>query len=370
MGSTPAAGTVLATRPTSFVIDFNTAYRPSSINASDFVVNGLAANSYTLTDVDTVTFQFNTSPVTASADHADRRRVDPRSGWEPDLGLAGDVLLRPDDDDGNVDQPGQGQTVPPPTQIILNFNEAVSTASVGIDDLNLSSGTVTSATVVDADTVSYTVTGLVRYGQVSYTLRPGTLTDAFGTPFSGYSGSFIIDNPNIIRYISTDTPRELTPYFYTTTSTLTINNPDTIVDVDVELEITYPTDFWLTAALIAPDGTPIDLIDNIVDSGANFTGTILDDDAATPISSGAPFTGRYQPSGSLAVLDGRRTRGSGPWRSRRGPMPACSTPGASWSSVSPRSSNHRFSRRLPIRPRPRARPSTSPSRPPIPTTAP
>jgi hypothetical protein len=61
----PDLGTTVTTPPTSFVVDFSYAYDPASVQAGDFTVNGIAATSVTLTDADTATFTFATSPVTA-----------------------------------------------------------------------------------------------------------------------------------------------------------------------------------------------------------------------------------------------------------------------------------------------------------------
>ena len=45
--------------------------------------------------------------------------------------------------------------------------------------------------------------------------------------------------------------------------------------------------------------------------GDNFSGTTLDDEAATAITAGsAPFSGSFQPEGSLATLDGKDTQGT------------------------------------------------------------
>jgi hypothetical protein len=49
--------------------------------------------------------------------------------------------------------------------------------------------------------------------------------------------------------------------------------------------------------------------------GQSFTNTILDDEAATPITSGtAPFSGSYRPTGVLSALDGESS--AGVWRLR------------------------------------------------------
>src|SRR5262249_10257834 len=82
--------------------------------------------------------------------------------------------------------------------------------------------------------------------------------------------------------------------------------------VTVNLNIMHSKDSSLSAVLIAPDGTPIALFSNVGGDGQNFTSTVLDDSALSSITSGtAPFTGSYQPTGSLSSLVG--SNASGTW---------------------------------------------------------
>lgn len=60
----PEAGSIVTVPTTSFVVDFNHPYLPSSVDAGDFWVNGSQADGVQLTDFDTLTFNFDTSPVT------------------------------------------------------------------------------------------------------------------------------------------------------------------------------------------------------------------------------------------------------------------------------------------------------------------
>ena len=91
----------------------------------------------------------------------------------------------------------------------------------------------------------------------------------------------------------------------TVVSTLLISGATTgITDVNVSLTITHPYDYYLDVFLVGPTGTRVELFTGVGSSGDNFVNTILDDEAATAISSGtAPFTGSFRPEGSLAALD-------------------------------------------------------------------
>jgi hypothetical protein len=99
--------------------------------------------------------------------------------------------------------------------------------------------------------------------------------------------------------------------------------PDHIIvgDLDVSLTVTHSNVFDLQIFLQSPSGTQVLL--NMYDPstgyfhGADYEGTIFDDEAGVSIQSGhAPFTGRFQPmtAGTLSAFDGQDAYG--PWRLR------------------------------------------------------
>ena len=314
VSASPQVGSTVADRPTQFTIAFSHDLSASSVQASDLTVNGIAANSFTWVNSRTVVFHFNSSPVTAQGPQTMRIASGAVSrsgsgagftGWQAqffhDLTPMAATSVTPTD----------GATVSAaPTSITFVFNEAVAAASVGIDDLVLSNGTVTAATLVNANTVRYTVSIPNYEGIVTYTLQAGALTDAFGNPSSAYTGRFTIDDPAVIRYSAAGLPLTI-PDLGTVTSLLTIADNYRISDVDVELTITHTWNADLDVFLIAPDGTRVELFTDVGGNGQGFTGTILDDQAAVSITAGTPpFTGRYRPEGSLAALVGKYTAGT------------------------------------------------------------
>ena len=78
----------------------------------------------------------------------------------------------------------------------------------------------------------------------------------------------------------------------------------TVSDVNVRIDTvvhTWDSDliFYLRKGI-----NGVRIINQVGGSGDNFIGTILDDEATTPIASGvAPFTGSFQPSSPLSVFD-------------------------------------------------------------------
>jgi uncharacterized delta-60 repeat protein len=65
VGNTPGIGQTVPAPPTDFVIKLTQAYDPASVSAAALTVNGVPADSVTLTDAQTLTFHYATSPVTA-----------------------------------------------------------------------------------------------------------------------------------------------------------------------------------------------------------------------------------------------------------------------------------------------------------------
>ncbi|MCY2987808.1 MAG: M36 family metallopeptidase [Planctomycetota bacterium] len=81
-------------------------------------------------------------------------------------------------------------------------------------------------------------------------------------------------------------------------------------DVDLKLDITHTYVADLTATLISPLGTRVMLFSRVGGLGANFTNTILDDEAEFGIGEGiSPFAGRFRPTVSLANLVGEDPNG-------------------------------------------------------------
>lgn len=118
--------------------------------------------------------------------------------------------------------------------------------------------------------------------------------------------------PDVNWQCSTDIPQNIEDNS-TIWSTLPISGTDRVADVDVRVNIAHTYDGDLQVYLEHPDGTLVELFTTVGFSGDNFTNTVLDDEAATSITSGAaPFTGSYRPEGLLSALDGKPAAGT--WR--------------------------------------------------------
>ncbi|MFN7574587.1 MAG: S8 family serine peptidase, partial [Planctomycetota bacterium] len=108
---------------------------------------------------------------------------------------------------------------------------------------------------------------------------------------------------NIVQYISQDTPINIIDN-NTVTSVINVPDEGVVGDINVEINITHTYDGDLDAFLVSPDGVRIALFQNVGGAGDNFSKTLLDDEAANPISSGsAPFTGSFRPAQPLSSFD-------------------------------------------------------------------
>jgi subtilisin-like proprotein convertase family protein len=113
-------------------------------------------------------------------------------------------------------------------------------------------------------------------------------------------------------YPSTDTPRNI-PDNSTISSPIAVVNPGTVSDVNVSLNATHTYDGDLQIDLVGPNGTRVALSSRNGGAADNYVNTVFDDQATTPIASGAPpYTGSFKPTGSLAALNG--ITGTGTWR--------------------------------------------------------
>ena len=126
-----------------------------------------------------------------------------------------------------------------------------------------------------------------------------------------------------VHYIAEDLPKSIPSPTGTTAGQVTssISVPDNFIIagdktasgasvMQVQLSLTYPTDSDLTATLTHYGPGNVELGQVVLFSGvgsgsntANFTNTILDDNAATPIQNGsAPFSSTFNPQQSLATV--------------------------------------------------------------------
>jgi hypothetical protein len=193
----PAYGDVVFTPPTDFVVAFNSAYDPATVDASDLTVNGVPADSVTLTDANTLAFHFATTPVTSqglqSIHVADGAVASLNSGEgvrELNASFRYDAVLM----QVTSTAPAAGSTVLlPVTTLDLNFNEPFDPASAQASDFTVNQGNVVAVTPVDADTLRLILSGVVAEGTLNLGMPAGAMTDVYGNPGAAFASSYKLD---------------------------------------------------------------------------------------------------------------------------------------------------------------------------------
>lgn len=198
LASTPAiGGGVVSTAPTSFTIEFSHPYNPASVSASDLLVNGTAANSFSFVDPTTVSFNYTVSPVVSEGSQAismANGAVSRASDGATTGAFSGTFRYDPMQMQVISVTPANGSIVAPPvTQIDVQLNEDVVGSSVGTGDLVLSSGSVTGYTILGPRSIRFSVSGLTGEANVSYSIPAGAFTDAAGNASVAYAGDVKID---------------------------------------------------------------------------------------------------------------------------------------------------------------------------------
>jgi subtilisin-like proprotein convertase family protein len=211
------------------------------------------------------------------------------------------------------------------TPVTVNYSTANGTALAG-SDYEASSGTVTFAPGQTTRTILVrTLDDTAAEPNETFTVN---LSNAVGTTIADGQGvATITDNDATVRtYTSANVPRTI-PDPGTVNSTLTIADTYSVLDLNVRLSISHTYDEDLSVFLRSPTGTRVELFTGVGGSGNNFTNTVLDDEAATPIGAGAPpFTGTFRPVGSLSAFDGQSVTGvwtlevTDRWRKQRGTL--------------------------------------------------
>jgi len=197
VAATPDEGDVVATPPVDFTIETAHEYDPLTIDPADLTVNGIAADSVNLPDGTTLVFSFNSSPVVlegpqdvAIAAGAFERLSDGDPIKAFDATFHFDTLPL----EAVATTPSAGSLTPlPVTSIVVDFNEDVDPASVDVNDLELSQGSVVAASVVDGDTVSYDVTGITTDRQLIVEIHDDALTDGFGNGNLAFTTTIELD---------------------------------------------------------------------------------------------------------------------------------------------------------------------------------
>ncbi|MCO4774216.1 MAG: proprotein convertase P-domain-containing protein, partial [Deltaproteobacteria bacterium] len=83
-----------------------------------------------------------------------------------------------------------------------------------------------------------------------------------------------------------------------------------ITDLNVQFSVDHNYVQDISAVIVSPAGTSVLLTSDNGGAGNDYSGTVFDDEATTPVTSGsAPFAGSYQPEALLSAFDGESAGG-------------------------------------------------------------
>ena len=92
--------------------------------------------------------------------------------------------------------PTVGALIAPPfTTLDVHFSAPYDPTTVSPTNLSISEGAVTGATVIDATTVEYALSGIGNGGAINVAMAQGALNDTNHNPVLAFSGSYIIPTP-------------------------------------------------------------------------------------------------------------------------------------------------------------------------------
>ena len=195
------------------------------------------------------------------------------------------------------------------TQITLRWNDNTSDETGFKVERCQGAGCTTFAQIgtAGANGTSYADTSVAANTSYSYRVRTtkngvDSAPSNIATTNSGVAGCTV--------YNSSEGPKPI-PDLGTVVSTLTVANSSALADVNVRnLNIEHPFDMDLSVVLVSPTGAQVELFNGVGASGADFSGTTLDDEATTSVVDGsAPFSGSYKPTSPLSAFDGQNPTG-------------------------------------------------------------
>lgn len=293
---TPDLGSMVTYLPTEFTVDFSDDFDSSSIQSGDLLVNGLAADSVSFVGPRSAKFTFNQSPVIIEGLQQIRLLEGSITRSTDSDGVTGMIsTFRYDATPllvvSVLPKPGTTSTVLL-DQLVVTFNETIDPVSVSTRSLVLSRGQVTGATVFNANTVIFTVSGVTAEGQLTYSIPGKTIADSYGNPGTPYSGTIDLDVfQRTLAFTRLDPVGSLA--FASLNNTGLINSS---TDSD-DYTVTLAAGETLTAIIRATSGSPV-LTAEFVGDGSPVSSSAAGASVIVPLISSNGGTYRLRISGN------------------------------------------------------------------------
>src|SRR5713101_7767006 len=209
----PACNSIINTQPTDFVVNLSDPALPSSVQASDFTVNNIPANSFTLSNSNqTITFHYTSTPVTTQGSqtmHIPAGAILRNSDSMPIFDFTCTFCYAITPLQVTTTVPPVGGTFSPPAPnnytYDVNFNQAVDAASVQTSDLTVtgnSGPSVTAVSVINGTTARFTL-HMNFGGDLTASIAAGAITAQTCNGNAAFSGDYTVQGCPPSQYVIT-----------------------------------------------------------------------------------------------------------------------------------------------------------------------
>jgi methionine-rich copper-binding protein CopC len=197
VSSSPAAGSVVTgTAPTTFSLTFSEPIDPGSITASSFTVDGVGADSASLSaDGLTITYTYSTSPVVNQGSESMSLPAGAvTSGGTGNAAFSASFFYVQVQLAVSATSPAVGSILyAPVTDLVVQFNKDFDPYSVNASEFQVSQGSVASVKILTSSVVDLTLTGVTQDGTLTLTVPSnGGLVDQYGVTNAPFSGTYIV----------------------------------------------------------------------------------------------------------------------------------------------------------------------------------
>jgi len=199
----PACGSIINTQPVDFVINLSDAVNPSTVQATDFTVNGTPANSFILSQGNTrITFHFNSSPVVTEGlqtMHIPAGAFNRASDNAPNFEFNCTFCYAITPLQVTTTNPPVNGTFSPPApgdyQYDVNWNQAVDPSSVTVSDLTLTGnagGSVTNVQLINGNMTTRFTLHFNFGGSVTASIAAGAITAHTCNGNAAFTGNYTV----------------------------------------------------------------------------------------------------------------------------------------------------------------------------------
>ena len=211
--SVPACSSVINTQPVDFIVNLSAAVNPGTVQASDFTVNGIPANSFVIGGANTqITFHFNTSPVTTQGVQTMHIAMGAfnDTGGNPVADFTCTFCYAATQLAVTSTSPPVGGTFTPPAPgdytYDVNFNQSIDPASVATSDLTITGnagGSVTAVSVINGNTTARFTVHFNFGGSATLSIAAGAITSSGCNGNAAFTGNYTIGGCPPSQYVIT-----------------------------------------------------------------------------------------------------------------------------------------------------------------------